>query len=584
MLGAEEVAGVVDAGDEFPVLERHLLHRTGLEHPRIGHKDIQPAEFADHLCGHGGDGFLIGDVHGDGDGAVGPESGIEFIGSGLSPLHIEVGDDDVGAIGGEFLGDAEAKALGGAGDHADAIRETGVTRTGGGDLAAVGFHFPVLDEAPFLVGEETGATEGLGQLQHEAGILGGGGGGTGVLQRGTSAVDGLAGRGQHLGLVAARLGEGGDALGGEVARIGEGLGVDDVVGREGAGRNGEGILHGDDGTLTVFGKQTAQGRGLGHDCLGIRRDLKQVGDDVGLGIDRLKRGRHATIDLLDLFERIGPHENAMVAEEEDLRLRTTLGLGCVEALLDHGRERIARVGILDPEGIREELGHSLGPIAGAGHAVDKGRVEMDHVGVLDHVVHRGLDGGAARASGLDGGGHQRLYLGLALPGALGHGFGEHALQRRAPDLDKLVLLNRGQRGAAGFDIEEFIVLEGGVATAQEHVAAFGSVFTRRGGEIGYFQHGSGPSGWEFGSIRESSHPPPRQQADERPAWPILQALAGNRARLSPKESLPLSISSAEAIPCRMPSAPPRYPMHHRALPRMGETNLQCTPDHRPLPT
>ena len=134
---AEEEAGVVDAGDEVKILLFHLRQRAGADDARIREHQIEPAELFDRLRDHVRDGFLVGDVDGDSDGAL-----AHFHCDLLCQRLIHIGDDDACAFLIQLLRNALAEALGRAGHDADLAAETALARR---TLAHVG----LCDLTPF---------------------------------------------------------------------------------------------------------------------------------------------------------------------------------------------------------------------------------------------------------------------------------------------------------------------------------------------------------------------------------------------------------------------------------------------------
>ena len=111
---AEEIAGVVDVGDELKVLLFHLRDRTGAHHACVREHEVEPAEQLYGPADHGGDGLLIVYVHRDGDGAL-----AELLRDLLGKRLIHVRDDDRCAFLIQLLSDAFAEALRCAGHNAD---------------------------------------------------------------------------------------------------------------------------------------------------------------------------------------------------------------------------------------------------------------------------------------------------------------------------------------------------------------------------------------------------------------------------------------------------------------------------------
>ena len=84
--------------------------------------------------------------------------------------HVDVGEDDVAALGDEVRGDREAEPLGGARDQRDPAREPAARAVTGRDLLAVRLGLPGLDEPPLAIGEVPHATQAQGALADPQGV------------------------------------------------------------------------------------------------------------------------------------------------------------------------------------------------------------------------------------------------------------------------------------------------------------------------------------------------------------------------------------------------------------------------------
>ena len=133
MFGDEEERDVVDVGGEPERGGVLFQHGSGAHDPGVGDHQVEPARDLFHLGGHRGDGFLVGDVHGDGVGEVCAEFGA--LGGG--PVAVEVGDEDETALVNKALGDLRAESLRAAGDQGDAAADLAFTARGGGDLVGL---------------------------------------------------------------------------------------------------------------------------------------------------------------------------------------------------------------------------------------------------------------------------------------------------------------------------------------------------------------------------------------------------------------------------------------------------------------
>ena len=129
ILGAQEVAGVVDAGDEVKGVLFQLQQVSGLGDAGVADQYVQAPEALHRLLDHRGDAGLVGYVHLNGSGVL-----AQGFGHGLRPRQVHVGDDHRRALAVHLLGDTLAKALGRAGHDGDFARQTPLGR---GTLADV---------------------------------------------------------------------------------------------------------------------------------------------------------------------------------------------------------------------------------------------------------------------------------------------------------------------------------------------------------------------------------------------------------------------------------------------------------------
>ena len=117
--GPDQVEGgrEVDGRDGVPLLFRKIFHRGDMLDAGVVDDDVDLAEFGPGGVGHGADGFRLahaGAGIGDFDAGFPSQGEAQGFRSGLaSPEAVE---HDIGALGGQGSGDAEADAAGGAGD------------------------------------------------------------------------------------------------------------------------------------------------------------------------------------------------------------------------------------------------------------------------------------------------------------------------------------------------------------------------------------------------------------------------------------------------------------------------------------
>ena len=172
MLDAEEIPVVVDVRDELPVLEGEGLDGTRLEHAGVGYKKVDAAAGLRDVGNHFRDGTFIRDIDCNGERLHRRILRLYGVRRFLRSLGIHVGDHDHCALFGKFFRDAVAESLRGAGDDRHfAFESAACGRIGFRRLrAAVGFHFPVLNEQTVAVAEVMGAAECRRKLFHEPGV------------------------------------------------------------------------------------------------------------------------------------------------------------------------------------------------------------------------------------------------------------------------------------------------------------------------------------------------------------------------------------------------------------------------------
>ena len=147
----EEVAAVVDARDEVELRERLRRDAPRAEHAGVGHEQVQAAVPLHRDVQPVRHGRLVHDVHGDRGRTSGPEPRREVRGIRLRERPVDVGEDDVAALGHEVRRDREPEALRRAGDERHPSREPatgGAAPAGdpGRDAPAVDLGLPGLDE------------------------------------------------------------------------------------------------------------------------------------------------------------------------------------------------------------------------------------------------------------------------------------------------------------------------------------------------------------------------------------------------------------------------------------------------------
>ncbi len=121
VLHAEEIAGVVDPGDEIESLRGHLLQAARLQHAGVAHQDVQAAERLHALprqgLQRGGAGHVGGHEQRPVRGARCLRGGIQLALQAAARRLVQIRDDDVGPFPEEAFRDPLAETLRGAGDQ-----------------------------------------------------------------------------------------------------------------------------------------------------------------------------------------------------------------------------------------------------------------------------------------------------------------------------------------------------------------------------------------------------------------------------------------------------------------------------------
>ena len=178
----------------------------------------------------------------------------------------------------------------------------------------------------------------------------------------------------------------------------------------------------------------------------------------------------------DLVDRVARDDDAVVAHERDAR--GGLAGARLEGrpqVADGARQRQARVRVGHPEGLVAEDARRDGlAVLVAGHAVGDDGVRVEHEALrqerVEEQLHRGPAALGLGQPGLRGHAHDRV--GLALEAGLGLRTGaavEQVEQRRHLERHEVVRLERGQRHAAGLDVDDAVGLHRGVAAAAARV-------------------------------------------------------------------------------------------------------------------
>ena len=157
--------------------------------------------------------------------------------------------------------------------------------------------------------------------------------------------------------------------------------------------------------------------GAAQDGPDRRNGLADAVADRGISLrhrlHELAEGVHdLVVCLFDIFCRLTAHKDAVVLEEYHLRFGTALLAVFFDLVIDLLEKGVARVGVRNIQGVREEFGTFGGRVFRAHESVHKGRVEMDHIRPLHAVVEGCLDRGAPAFC--DAGG-RKVVLDLLLP-------------------------------------------------------------------------------------------------------------------------------------------------------------------------
>ena len=479
---------VVDFSNKFKGLGRQRFQVSGAGHARIGDEAVQGAELQDGFAHERLHAVQVGDIGFEENGPVAAADRVEGGGGLLAGHLVQVGHDDVGALADQFARDAFAEALGGA-RHDDGLALHATLVGAGGDLAAVILNLPVVDEGDLAAVHRMRPAEGSGVPGDLDGVQEDIRDDLGVLGAVTGGQQADARDEEYLGRVAAAGDVSLDGLfGGIRIRTVEqevfALAIDDAV-------RGEGRLD----SFPTLHRPLGQGVGSDLDGLEAASGTTQHGAHGGHEVHRLFVDRHisfrdrlhacfelghdAVVDAADLIGRVGAHEDAVVLEEDDLRLGAVVlppGLDAVVHLLEQG---VAGIGVFDVEGLGEEVrALGLGELR-AHHPVHERGMEMDDVAPLHAVVQGGLD---RRTAALGEARDRQVVLDLLLA------HGGVAVITPAPHRgETLAVEDResafvdGREGvAAGLDPKLVGVLVRSVAAAGDHKTRIGAVLA------GYF--------------------------------------------------------------------------------------------------
>lgn len=445
----------------------------------------------------------VGYVRLDEDGAVAPGHAVESLGRRRSDRLVQVCHDDIGSLLDQAAGDALAEALSGSG-HDDRLVLDASRCAARADLAAIIFHFPVVDEVDLALGHRVLASERLGDRGDLHHVLV-------HVQNNVAACGVVADRHQadtldeqhlrriavrcdvlldlRLGLLEQRLLIGGGEI--DVFR----LAVDDRVGREGR-RNFRIFAFGRSITLdqrvvadaerldSLLAEHHADSRE--HFLHAVAYRLVAFGQRYAGRL--LDRREHAVVNGLDLGRRVGADEDAVILQQQNGGFLAEFGLVGFDPVVHFLEQHVSRIGIRDIYGLVAEQAGRFGlGVLSAHQAVDHRRMQMDDERGAQCVVHRGLDRRAAVLR--DACGRQVVLDFLLARGRIRRvGFFRDDVQFLAVQHGEAVFGDRRQRASAGLDPQLVGILVRGVAASRDHVAAVAAVLARYFDQLFYLFH------------------------------------------------------------------------------------------------
>ena len=142
-------------------------------------------------------------------------------------------------------------------------------------------------------------------------------------------------------------------------------------------------------------EQGAEFRRVLLDCLKAGFFPFQFRGDSGVGVGFFQRGHDPAVESVDLLRLVRPDEDAVVLQEEHVRALAFFRLVAGHFVTDLFGERVARVGVVDPERIGEEFRTGFPAFHGAGHAVHQRGMEVHHIGKREQFMQRGFHRGTA---------------------------------------------------------------------------------------------------------------------------------------------------------------------------------------------
>ena len=354
-LGAVEIGAVVDLGHEFQVLRCHGFKVSGPHHACVADEGVQCTEVANGGLDEGVQAVHVGYVRLYEDGAIAAGQFVEGGGRLLAGNLVQVGHHNVGAFLHQFAGNALAEALGCSRDD-DGLAFYASVGTASPHGTAVILHLPVIDKVYPGRFHAVLSTEGAGVEGHFHGIQEDFRDDAGVLGVVTHGYQADAFDEQHLGGVAPAGDIGFDfffGLGRLVVGVNDdvfALAIDDAVGREGcedAFRVGQEFIHqGVFGNLQGLEAASAAGQDLPDGG-------KHFAHAVAHGCFPFREGGHQGFQLchyvlingIDLRHRIGGYEDAVVLQEDDLRLASALRFPLADGIIHLLEEGVTRIGI-----------------------------------------------------------------------------------------------------------------------------------------------------------------------------------------------------------------------------------------------
>ena len=156
ILGAQEVAGIVDSSNQLEYGLCHLFQTACTGNTGIADKHVHTAKEFHDLVHHSSNGFLVGNVDTDRQ-----CHGRQFCGGSGSAVIIHIRNNDVRTLSSHVLRNALAEALCATGNNRHLVGQTLAGTACQADLGAILLYFPVYNEVNEEVGHDAYAAKGL---------------------------------------------------------------------------------------------------------------------------------------------------------------------------------------------------------------------------------------------------------------------------------------------------------------------------------------------------------------------------------------------------------------------------------------